>query len=309
MNLATYSPTATRPVSSHRWWLCSLLILLLVIIAPLAGCATRGKMVFGNFNSSPPVFTFNSSKSEVFSHINRTSQHVNGWRSVSCRISARGVPVKLKAIVACESPKRFRMVVSTPVIGRQLDLGSNNERFWFWANEGPERPILTASHQNLATAQQNLPIPFNPDWLMEIMGVVPFDESGFQMTYKPEDATINLVSSTSDPQGRTVYRRIIVNAQTGLVNRHEMYGPQRELIASATMENYRAVGPQQVVMPHHIQLDWPQTEMAFKLDFPTIEINPVSAKTDTGQWDIPRISDTVVDIGRTPVIPVSLPHR
>ncbi|MCA9040759.1 MAG: hypothetical protein KDA65_10460 [Planctomycetaceae bacterium] len=306
MNLTTTSPNETRPVLNRYWWSC-LRTLFLLLLLYSAGCATRGGFGLNNFHSRPPVFTFHSTKSEVFAHLNRTSQHVHGWRSLNCNVRPRQIPMKFNAIVACESSMKFRTIVSS-IRGREMDFGSNDQYFWFWANEGSDKPLLYSLHQNLPTAQTHLPIPFNPEWLMEVMGVVPFDESEFQMEYKPQDSTINLVNATSDSQGRTVYRRIIVDAQSGNIKKHEMYGAQQELIATATMGNYKAVGPNQVNMPHQIYLEWPQTEMAFDLRFPAIQINPDSSDND-GQWEIPRITKNVIDIGSIRALPASFQQR
>ncbi|MEZ6048445.1 MAG: hypothetical protein R3C11_23305 [Planctomycetaceae bacterium] len=146
------------------------------------------------------------------------------------------------------------------------------------------------------------------------MGVVPFDESGYVMSFTQADGrsqqfdAIELKTATSDPQGRTIYRRMIVDAQSGNIVRHEMYGSQRELIATATMSDHRAVGPEHVIMPHQIKLEWPQTDMAFKLHFSSIELNPQS-ESQTEQWQIPTISKRIYDIGQNPVREVPLPIR
>ena len=198
-------------------------------------------------------------------------------------------------------------------MGRLLDIGSNDERFWFWAKEpGRTTPILTASHQDLSQVQKHFPIPVNPEWLMEVMGVVPFDENVFQHEYNQEEGTFNLVSASTDSEGRRFYRRILLDGQSGNILKHELYGAQRDLIATASLANYRAIGPQQILLPHHIQLEWPQTGMAFKLDFSHIEINPTANAPDSNQWDLPRISDQVVDLGRMGdqhIFPASSPGR
>ncbi|MEZ6048444.1 MAG: hypothetical protein R3C11_23300 [Planctomycetaceae bacterium] len=115
MNLPSNSLKTDRPVKPHRG---KRLFVVMMLILSLAGCATRGGFVFRDYRKPAPVFTLTSTSTEVFDHLNKTAYQVHGWRCTNCAVSARGIPVKLKAMVACEAPRRFRTVVTSIVKAR-----------------------------------------------------------------------------------------------------------------------------------------------------------------------------------------------
>ena len=82
----------------------------------------------------------------------------------------------LRANLSLERPRRLRL--RGRLIGQELDLGSNDELFWFWARSDPERALYYAFHEQFSQQASNNILPVGPDWLIEALGLVNLEPSG-----------------------------------------------------------------------------------------------------------------------------------
>ncbi|MCC7425002.1 MAG: hypothetical protein IT428_32420 [Planctomycetaceae bacterium] len=240
-----------------------------------SGCMNT---LLGQRNQYGPPPT-GASKSEIFKHLNGNISKIYAWRSTSITIHSRLIPMRLSGQVAVESPRSFRMRV-TSVAGDEADFGSNPERFWFWMRRNEPKHVYSCRHNDMGIAAQRLPLPFQPDWLIEVLGVIPLDESQFHVdNTDARTYTVTMSSEQLSPRGEPVKRLLLVDAQHGVVLGHSLFDARGQLIAKATLKNYRfhpLGGPHNGVnFPHTIDLDWPQANMAMTLNVGRdVEINP-----------------------------------
>src|SRR5262249_13984212 len=85
--------------------------------------------------------------------------------------------IRLMADIAVEKNRHLRIVVSS-MGGNELDLGCNDDVFWFWAKRSPDRAVMYANHEQIDLVRDTLQIPFEPDWLMEALGVAAIPMEG-----------------------------------------------------------------------------------------------------------------------------------
>lgn len=216
-----------------------------------------------------------ASKSEIFRHLNGNISKIYAWRSTSVTIQMSGMPMRLSGQVAVESPRNFRMMVRSP-IGNEADFGSNPERFWFWVRLSDQKHIFACRHNDMGRAARKLPLPFQPDWLIEVMGVIPLDESQFTVDNTDSRTyTVTMSSEQISPSGEPVKRLLLVDAQHGVVLGHSLFDARGQLIAKASLRNYRYHPQAKVNFAHTIDVDWPQAGMKLTLNIGRdVEINP-----------------------------------
>jgi hypothetical protein len=223
---------------------------------------------------APCVFSSATTKSELFEHLNNNVMSLHSWRSSRGGIQLKQPgfpPFSLTANMAVEAPNRFRLQAS--MLGREsADFGSNDERFWFWIKESPEPYVMTARHAQMAVAQRKLPIPFEPEWVMEAMGVIPFIPDAYELQPISE-VQARLVRTQVTPAGASVRKEIDINLCTGHITGHSLFDQSGELIARATMSEY-ITDSQGVSIPYTISLDWPQTGIRMKLSLLDGSLNP-----------------------------------
>ncbi len=275
----------------------SRLILMALASMVFSGCAMNNWLFppapFSD--RSPCALPPGASKEHIVQHINRNIQGtvansgLASWMSSNVKLSLGGMPVTLPAQIAVESPRNFRLRVSAPIGGAELvDMGSNPEQFWFWVKDSPHRHVIVASHDDLPIAQQQMNIPFHPDWLMEVMGVIPIDSSNVKLNRSnPESPLVDLVSEHPSPSGEKVRKVIRVNSCHGIVVEHALYDSRNMLIASARLGNHRKDDKTGIITPRIIRLDWPEMRQQLTMEFADMQINPTHGMSETF-WELPE---------------------
>ena len=278
---------------------CTVLVkgcLMLLASIVVAGCAQDpyGPGARCRLVADPPL-------PDLVAHLNQNIERMASLRASNARIRSSepgAAPITLSATMAVEAPRNFRLVASS-ILGSEVDLGSNDEQFWFWMKRAPQgqKYVFTASHDRLAQAQQRFPIPFQPDWLIEALGVIPIDPS--EITYEPGPPgshRATLVAQRVSPGGLPVTKTTVVDTCHGLVLEHGLYNERGQLIARAVLSGHYNDRATNLPLPRQIDLDWPQAQLKMAITLGPVEVNSVSAPQ---AWQLPAIPGyPVVDLGQ-----------
>lgn len=251
-------------------------IFLAATILAVSGCSWTNWLKRPVDDRGTRVLEPDATIDEITHHLNTERGRLMGWRSNEVKISASGKGIlapKLDANLSVESPRNLRLVATSKIRGKEVDFGSNSERFWFWTKA--ERPdiILTATHES---HQDVLDLPFPPSWLMEALGVVPLDTSRAQLLREAGDSDEVQLVSNQLLDGRPVQRVMTVNLHSGQIVQHALFDQQSQLIASARMSDFRRPNGDdaRTRLPHRIELNWARTGMKLTLNMSEIDANP-----------------------------------
>jgi len=264
-------------------------LLSFVLGGSLSGCAMP--RWFGRTNSvgyAQCAMTEETPTEDVVAFLNGNTNKLRSWRTTRVQISIRGasaVPIPpVGASIAVESPRNFRLVASNPMGLPEADFGSNEDQFWFWNKHNDQKNVFVASHD-----QPTRKIPFQPDWIMESMGVVEIDPD--EITERrpgvPGTHTVVLLADRVSPEGAKVRKVTVVDVRRGLVTEHALYDARGQLIARALLGSHVRDKASGIVIPGSIELDWPPAKLRMTMSLSDIEVNPqrISAQT----WTRPEI--------------------
>jgi hypothetical protein len=232
-------------------------------------------------------------QAELVNYLNNNTKKILAWRTTRATIATHGqglVPT-VNATVAVESPRNFRLVATNPMGGNEVDLGSNQEHFWFWNRRSAEKYVYQAQHDVEAERMRRFPIPFQPDWIMESLGVIEIDPDQ-ELTMQPGPAGSHIVFLTADrisPQGVKVRKMTAVDLCHGVVREHVLYDARGPMIARAVLNNHYRDKTSGCVLPRTIDLEWRQANLRLTMNLPEIEVNPSRISPQT--WTIPDIRD------------------
>ncbi len=279
LGLLSYSRRFVRtPVNLLVFWLATL---------SLPGC------VFDKFfpqdNGIQPI-DHQLSQQALIEHLNQNIRGLHSWSCTDASIYTRPskylpMELKLSAQVAVERDKNFRLRARS-LRGDEADFGSNSERFWFWMRANKPPYVFTARHEDMAAVGRRLQIPFHPTWIMEALGVAPLDPNSITVQQPGvEPNTVLLISEERSPSQELVRREIVVDTHLGVILAHRLYDGQGQKLAEARLRRHRRE-PSGIVMPHVIELDWPQHQMAMTMELSNIEINPSDLSEQT--WRLPE---------------------
>ncbi|WP_237226652.1 hypothetical protein [Rubinisphaera sp. JC750] len=267
---------------------------LLILFSSLPGCATsrwNPSEQWASLVHRSAKIPADATKEEIVTYVNQHTAPIESWRSTSARLSVSGVPIPLKAMLAVEQPNHFRLSVSQGLSGQsELDLGSNPDQLWFWARQMEPKAVMTCRHQEIAAVQDQLPVPFQPEWLMEVLCVRTIDATDADLMRDPDDPhTVKLVSHHTSENGQTIRKIVTIDLRKGEVVSHQLYDSDHRLIATAELGDYREFPNTEARLPHDITLRWEQQDMKMHVSLNQVEVNPPHIPSEL--WDVPHMAE------------------
>jgi len=224
---------------------------------------------------------------QIAAFVNGNSTRIQTFVADEAVISGPGIP-SLRTQIAFERPRRLRMRGETGLSGMELDVGSNDEVFWFWVkrNQPPAMYYARWADYDLPGSAARQAVPLDPRWLAEAFGIVEIDLSS------PTEGPVPLAGNRLEvrtrrqtPEGPMV-KVIVVDAQYGLVLAQHLYDPQGRLSASAVSYDHRRDPVSGLVMPRAVELQVPRAEMTLRVHLGNVRINqPIPDPAAT--WNMP----------------------
>lgn len=296
-DVAMYEETRMQSRTPAVGTLVQMRVLLPLLSMSLIGCLpgwVTSKTPLAR--SQPCVLPVNVDKQQLVAHLNQNRDRLRSWRSTDVSIQAAGAgPMRLGASLAVERPRHFRLIAQS-LRGVEADLGSNADRFWYWMRADETPYIFTAAHDDGDLVRQQLEIPFQPEWLMEALGVVRLQAEDFELQrHGLGDQRVSLVSTRASSSGAPMYREMIVDTCRGWVVEHGLYDADRQPLARAVLSDYAVHDG--VTMPHRVELTFPRNGQALILRIGDVEVNP--EQVPSAMWEFPSIPDhRPLDIGQ-----------
>lgn len=284
-----------------------LLLILFAMAAPGCGWTSKLAGTKSPFDKNAPcALPPEATKDEVIAYLNKNvlgdgdRPGLTSWSS-SIKVTATGMAgIETKGEIAVAAPRNLRLNVFQPVSKNLvMDLGSNDEQFWLWSQEEKQQ-VMTCRHDDFAMAltELNMPLPFHPDWMMEVFGVIPLDPSEFRMERPFSGSPIaDLIADRYGPSGEPVQRVIRIDSCHGYVMEHQLRRNDGSTIARAILYNHYRDPATQLTIAKKVRIDWPDIDGFIVLTFSDINVNP-TVSDDSPKWTMPSPPGSqVVDLG------------
>jgi hypothetical protein len=202
------SPLSSLPSLCRHGWL----LLLCTGLLALSG-ASCPQTLQRYINPLPRVLPPSPTLEQVIEVVNRNSSQIHSFSTNHASVSGSGFP-SLGADVAFERPRRFRLRAGTGLTGTEIDLGSNDEVFWFWMRRNQPPAIYYCRHDQFATSQARLSTPFEPGWLIEALGIMEFDPAlPHQGPHPLPDDRLRIDTIRNTPEGPLTKVTIVDGSQ------------------------------------------------------------------------------------------------
>lgn len=266
--------------------------LLLILCAGSLVCNSGCHVFDGFLNRQPPAPVFppvlqpGASLPDVIGAVNNNSRRVQSFSTNQAQLSGPGIPVALRGTsIVYERPKRLRIQAGTGFTGSELDVGSNDEIFWFWVRRNEPPAVLFCRHDQYASCEASRMIPFEPSWLMEAFGIVEFDPNGqHQGPITRPDGRLEIVTVRQTPCGPAT-KKTVIDPVTALVYEQHVYDYRGRPVASVVVREHRLDPLTAVVMPKVVDLQCPQAELSMRVNLGNLTINqPVG---NPALWTMP----------------------
>jgi hypothetical protein len=272
----------------HLLW-----ILALATVVAQSGCAwLRGWYTVQD--PPPQALPRGAGLEQVISAVNQNNSQIWGLFSNSATIKGPGYPT-LRAHIAYQRPRNFRLKADG--FGPEVDLGSNDQLFWFWIKRSQPPGVFYCRHDQFPASQARRMIPVDPSWLIEALGTVELDRRlPFQGPYPDMGNRIQIRTVLETPEGPNV-KVIIVDAVSAWVMEQRIVGADGRLRARSVVENYRRDPRTHLYVPTAVQVECPDAAFSMRIDLGDVQVNQLQGNP-AELWSKPEVPGTQsVDLG------------
>jgi hypothetical protein len=268
----------------------SALVISLTASIVLAGCQS---VIDQYTRPLAPTLPATPTLDDVAWAVNSNTARIRSVTAHSGRIIVPGYP-DLKCDLNFEAPRRLRLRGS--LMGQEVDVGSNDELFWYWLRREKPPVIYYCRHEDFATSTARSLVPFEPDRLVEALGLVTVDPGDrHEGPYQTADGRFEIRTF----QGNAV-RVLLLEPARGWVLEEHLFNQAGQPTVSARLSRHRRDPLNDCVLPRTIHLEWPAMQLAMTLELEDVEIN-LPPENPEALWTMPRPARyTPVDLGRQP---------
>ena len=152
-------------------------VLGLVFCTTGASCTRTMRSPFAAWQPpAPQVLMTGSSLDQVITAVNDNAARIQSIQTNNASITVPGMPgiPLLGGKIAAQRPGRFHLVAGTALTGDEVDMGSNDELFWFWVKRNEPPALYYARHNQFAGSAAQQLMPIEPQWLLDAIGFTEF---------------------------------------------------------------------------------------------------------------------------------------
>jgi len=245
----------------------------LIGLCLLAGC---DKFAFLRPKSDAPrVAGPLPSADEVTASLNRNAQAIQSIECTQVDLDcSHGIQsIGLDAKLVCQKPQNFRM--NAKIGGSTMvDMGSNEQEFWFWISKADPPYLYHCAYQDYNTGRARLPFPFQPQWVMEALGMGAYEARNCTVAAN-RSTGFDLIEQAQGPDGKpvrkvTVVRRVQDQYQAIA---HHLADARGKEICSAYVMAFQQDHITGAILPKQVQLMWPAERMKMKITLQGTTVN------------------------------------
>jgi len=178
--------------------------------------------------------------------VNRINSQLKGMAcsGINVYVWEGGFKFRLSGNLRYEKGKKFRMTVRS-LFGKELDLGSNDEQFWFWSRRSNEPGLFYAKHEDYYKTR--LKTPFNPVWIMHTLGIDEIDAEDVEIVDEKDKDEILVVKEGVNSMGKPILTTTFVNRYTMRVTKVLTTDLNGKPLASSEIKKYSGNFPIEIV--------------------------------------------------------------
>ncbi len=244
------------------------------------GCKSLQTFCFGTKPAAqiPIVFSTIPTLEQVKGEINKRYASVQSLSTNTATFSSSSVAVAMRqCTIAYEKPKRLRVTGGLALgMGTEIDLGSNDELFWFWVKRSDPKAIYYARHEEFENCPVRTVIPIEPEWLIETLGLVELKETDpHEGPRRVDDGNLQITSSLKTPRG-TYSRMITMHPQTGAILKYEIYAPNGQPFVGAVLSDHEVDPVHGILYAKRIVITCPEAQQTITITMGNVTFNSPS---------------------------------
>lgn len=263
------------------------LVVLLVAVGCNIAPHRREKTGGGGIVANTPTPTVEN----LITYLNQNADRIPPGQAVSSRnvpidVNADGQKVGVDAKMTCQAPRNFLLrgvVFSSPAV----DVGSNDQEFWFWSREIRPPYLYHCSYDNLAQGVE-VPFPFQPDMIMSALGLAHYDPVKRYQLHIEDDhkghKAILLTEQALSPEKKPIQKITVFAAhqvrqpEEPQVLAHILKDERGKVVCRANIRSAQQLRENGMIIPRIVDFHWPEQKlkMTMRIENPHLVAMPAA---------------------------------
>ena len=250
---------------------CTMSLVSLVVLVCASGANCPGFLETYS-PVMPRVLPATPTLADVMNVVNTNTSRIQSMYTTDAEIYIPG-GAEQRADIALDRPRRFRLRASTLLTGPEVDLGSNDELFWFWMRRSTQPAVYYCPHAQFGASLARNLLPVEPEWLIDAFGLPTLDAAGeHSEPVSVGQGRLRVETRLPRPEG-DLRRIIVVDAARGWVLEEHLYDAAGQHLASAILSGHRHDPLANVVLPRQVKIVWPSTKQEMTIELNNVVIN------------------------------------
>lgn len=216
----------------------------------------------------------------IVQEINSRNKQINSFScdDVEIKLWQAGHRFRLTGKIHYEKPQRFRMEISS-VLAKEMDMGSNDEAFWYWSKRDKRPGLYWARHEDFGKTR--LKAPFNPNFMKASLGLDLISQD-FKLVENLTD--MMFVFSRSNGSGQPILYSLFVNKERKQIDGFLVTDPSGKHLAACEIQQRNGD------LPTKILYTWYEEDRVM-----LIQLNNPQANTqiDGIHWTMPNYTPKI----------------
>jgi hypothetical protein len=193
------------------------------------------------------------------------------------------------------------------VVGQpKMDIGSNDNEFWYWISEIRPPYVYHCSYAEMARGGVRLPFPFQPEMVMAALGMAEYDPNKpYRIKESPQ--YLELTEETISTDGKPVDKVVVFNrlqvtrpGQPQVVA-HKLIDKQGKVICQAVVSQVTVNQETGAVVPQRVTLSWPELKMQMVLTLDRPQVRAFDAQSTGRLFQRTNLTHQTFDLARQAV--------
>jgi hypothetical protein len=200
---------------------------------------------------------------------------------IDCKADRQNVG--LVGDMICQKPRNFRL--QAKVLGQPtVDIGSNNEEFWYWISKDQPPYLYHCSYEALARGAQ-VPFPFQPDMVITALGIAQYDPAKkYELNVPPGKNYFELIERTTSSQGQPILKVVAFNRQEARPGEPQIiaYSLRDEKGKDLCIAHIKSVQQNRetgVILPSVVKFEWPAQRLSMTLKMNNLQVTKMDNVT------------------------------
>ena len=258
---------------------CATLATLLLLWTACGSACPRQEMLPYTLPPSAPL-------DQLTGAVNYNTAKVQTLATTQASLSVPGAP-SLPLNIAFVPPLRFRMRASMPFTGPEVDIGSNDELFWFWIRRSQPPALYYCRHDQFAASAARQIMPVEPQWIIEALGLPTFSPADQPQGPFPVGQGRVQIRTVRHSAVGDLTKVTVLDERRGLVLEQDLYDRAGARVASALTSGHYRDPVTGAILPTKIEIQYPSANLSLQITASGYQVNTMG-QANTALWTKPQ---------------------